>query len=58
LISQKRFIRIELLGNPFQGVVSEAIKLTYNENFSDFIEIVNNEENYKINYIEKIEKDF
>lgn len=59
LISKKRTIRIDLLGSAFQGVVSEAIRLTFiNSTSSEYIEIRNNEQMYQIKHREIVPPDF
>ncbi|MBE7413034.1 MAG: hypothetical protein L6Q54_03610 [Leptospiraceae bacterium] len=53
LLSKNRAIKIDLLGNAFQGVVSEAIRFTFcNEIISDSIEIFNSEQVYHLNHKE------
>lgn len=59
LLSKNRAIKIDLLGNAFHGVVSEAIRLTFcNEKHSNSIEIINNEQEYQLNYKEILPPDY
>jgi len=59
LLSKNRGIKIDLLGNAFQGVVSEAIRLTFcNEKHSNSIEIINNAQKYQLNYDEILPPDY
>jgi len=59
LLSKKRAIKIDLLGSAFQGVVSEAIRLTFcNEINSNSIEIFNNEQIYNLYHQEILSHDY